>query len=91
MIEHKIITSTYLMEGSTRFSYLGEIHKNYCLKIGIAPEGTRFPESQVIIRDLLGKEEILTHQFFEKGFIKFNTNNIVPADKDTGEIYLAEK
>ena len=81
MIEKIIRIPTSLMGHVKEFWFMGTINQEYFLKMRVIEQDISFPECKVIIRD--GDRDILIHHFLEKGFIKFNTNDIIQIDSST--------
>lgn len=64
------------------FYFVGSLNRDYCIKMFVKEESVDFPECKVIISDGVSGNEILTHHFLEKGFIKFNLLKATPVDND---------
>jgi len=83
MIKYIVIVPASLMENVYDFYYVGEINRDYCLKMAVYDEDIEFPECRVSIYDKIDKQQILTHHFLREGSIRFNTKKIKPVDSST--------
>lgn len=64
------------------FYFTGYLDRDYCLKMLIYDENVEFPECRVRLINYNDNKMIITHRFFEKGFVRFKIDNITPMYED---------